>query len=130
MDRLRIIVKDDRDSTIGRGGVLYREHFAPRMAKLIEGMAKSTEFVLPKARTLRVTEGWRPQRVPGRRDAHTELKAFDFTIEFPDGRRATTDEYIRVAENTRAAVGDGEYDFEVHGDLSNLHIHAEYDPHK
>lgn len=128
-DRLRIIVKDDRDSSVGRGGYLLPEHFAPRMAKLVEATTKSVEWLLPKARVLRITEGWRSQRSPTRRDAHSELRAFDFTIEFTGGQRATFEEYHQVAEHTRKIVGDAEYDFLVHGEGSNLHIHAEFDPH-
>lgn len=127
-DRLRIIVKDDRDSAVGRGGYLLPEHFAPHLSKLVEATARSVESILPSARILRITEGWRPQRNPSRRDAHAELAAFDFTVEFAGGQRATFDEYRRVAERTRQTVGDAAYDFLVHGDGSNLHIHAEHDP--
>lgn len=125
---LRIEFKTDAESSIGRGAVLYRQHFLPRMQVLLEGMARATEERLPAARTLRVTEGWRPQREAGRRDLHTELKAFDFTIEFIRGIRATLEEYQRVAEYCRELVGDANYDFLVHGEGSNLHIHAEFDP--
>lgn len=125
---LRIEFKTDAESAIGRGAVLYRSHFSPRMAKLVEGMAMATEELLSRAKTLRVTEGWRPPRVKGVRDLHSELRAFDFTIEFMPGIRATIDEYRRVAEKCRAIVGDADYDFLVHGEGSNLHVHAEFDP--
>lgn len=127
-DRLRIIVKDDRDSSLGRGGYLVREHFEPRMAVLVEAIAKATEYHLPEARTLRITEGWRPQRDPHRRDLHTLLRAFDFTISYPSGGRASMAEYTLVANEARATVGDHQYDFEVHGEGLGLHIHAEFDP--
>jgi hypothetical protein len=125
---LRIEFKTDEESSIGRGAVIYRQHFLPIMLPLFEGMARATEEKLPAARTLRVTEGWRPQRTPGKRDLHTEMKALDFTIEFIRGIRATLEEYRRVAEHCRGIVGDADYDFFVHGEGSNLHIHAEYDP--
>jgi hypothetical protein len=125
---LRIEFKTDPESAIGRGAVLYRKHFEPHMAILLEGMAAAVEDRLPAAKTLRVTEGWRPVREPGKRDLHTELRAFDFTIEYIRNIRATLDEYRTVAEHCRAIVGDADYDFLVHGEDSNLHIHAEYDP--
>lgn len=125
---LRIEFKTDSESSIGRGAVLYRQHFAARMAVLLEGMATAVEDKLPAARTLRVTEGWRPVREPGKRDLHTEYRAFDFTIEFLPGIRALPDEYRAVAERCRELVGDANYDFEVHGEGTNLHIHAEFDP--
>lgn len=125
---IRIIFKTDAESSIGRGAVMYRAHFQPRMAMLIEAMAQSVEDIFPAAQVLRVTEGWRPQRQRGRRDLHTELRALDFTVEFPSGTRATSGEYARVTEQCRSLVGDANYDFEVHGEGLNLHIHAEYDP--
>lgn len=125
---LRIIVKDDRDSSIGRGGVLRREHFDPRMARLVEAVARATETLLPHAIVLFITEGWRPSIRPEGRDLHTELRAFDFTIEFIRRIRAIENEYELVARDARAIVGDAEYDFQVHGEGSNMHIHAEFDP--
>lgn len=125
---LRIQFKTDKESSIGRGAVLYRSHFTPIMAKLVHGMAAATEEILPRAKMLRVTEAWRPPQVKGVRDLHSELRAFDFTIEFLPGIRALEEEYRRVAEKCRAIVGDADYDFLVHGVGSNLHIHAEHDP--
>lgn len=125
---LRIEFKTDAESSIGRGAVLYRSHFTPIMARLVHGMATATEEVLPRAKVLRVTEGWRPPREKGVRDLHSELRAFDFTIEFLPGVRAIIEEYRRVAEKCRAIVGDADYDFLVHGEGTNLHVHAEYDP--
>lgn len=126
--RLRIVLKTDVESTIQRGAVLHREHFEPRMARLIEGVAKATEELLSHAQVLCVTEGWRPQRDPKKRDLHTQLRALDFTIRFIRGIRATEDEYKRVAERARTIVGDAEYDFECHGEGTGFHIHGEFDP--
>lgn len=126
---VRIIFKTDAESGVNRGAITYRQHFEPRMAKLLEGMARAVEEKLPAAKVLRVTEGYRPQRVAGQRDRHTDLCAFDFTIEFIQAIRATEDEYKRVAEHCRKLVGDADYDFLVHGEGAGLHIHAEYDPH-
>lgn len=128
--RLRIVMKDDRDSAIGRGGYLLPEHFAPRMAQLVHATAESVEALFPTARVLRITEGWRPQRSPNKRDAHATLDALDFTIEFTGSQRATFEEYTEVVARARAIVGDANYDFLVHGEAANLHIHGEYDPHQ
>lgn len=125
---MRIIFKDDRDSSIGRGAWVCSEHFDPVMALLLYKVARNAEALLPEVAVLYVTEGWRPQRIEGRRDRHTDLRAFDFTIEMEDGRRATRAEYVLVSECTRAAVGDKNYDFAVHGEKTGLHIHAEFDP--
>lgn len=126
--RTRATVKTDAQSTIGRGAVLYREHFEPPMARLTAAIIRAAERLLPSSQVM-LTEGWRPQREPGRRDLHTELAAIDYTIWLPTlKRRATTAEYRAVAEAARAEVGDAEYDFLVHGVGLNEHIHAERDP--
>lgn len=128
---LRIIVKTDYESGTGRGAVLYRQHFEPRMAKLTAAIAEATAELLPEAIHLRMTEGYRPPRVAGKRDKHSTMEAIDYTVVFTGGRRASFEQYSKVAERARALVGDAEYDFLVHGEVSNgsLHIHAEYDPH-
>jgi hypothetical protein len=132
--RVRIIVKADAldaapDLSTGRGGVLYADHFAPRLAALTQAVAEVCAAVLPAGEVVvRITEGWRPQRVPGRRDAHTELCALDYTIEL-EGARISESEYKLVAERTRAKVGDASYDFECHGVGRGFHIHGEFDPH-
>lgn len=125
---LRIIFKCDHESGPHRAAFMYAEHFEAPVVQLIPVIARQAYALIPGAKTLRITEGHRNPRVPGRRDLHSELKALDFTIVKEDGSRASNGEYCLVAECTRAIVGDADYDFAVHGEGSGEHIHAEFDP--
>lgn len=127
-DSLRIIVKCDHESGPHRAAFMYADHFEGAVGALIPVMARTAKKLVPGAKYLRITEGHRNPRVPGRRDLHSKLKAIDFTIVKEDGSRATEAEYILVAEAVRAELGDATYDFQVHGDGPALHIHAEVDP--
>lgn len=129
MNSLQIIIKCDHESGPHRQAFLFAEHFEPPMANLTAVIARQGKALVPGALKLRITEGHRLPRVPGKRDLHSELKAVDYTIVKADGSRATEDQYKLVAEATRKIVGDADYDFAVHGEGPSMHIHAEFDPH-
>ena len=117
----RIIFKDDRDSSIGRGCILFAAHFRPEIMLIPRVCAA----VAPKAtQIVRVTEGWRDIR--DTRDRHEDLCALDLTLEMPVGR-ATKEEYARVVDSMRAFLGP-DYDVIAHGEGFGHHIHCEWDP--
>ncbi len=118
----RIIVKDDRDSTVGRGGVLFAALFRPEIAILPRLVAACAPM---RAEVVRVTEGHR--KIRETRDRHEDLCALDFTIEMPAGMRAIEPEYEQVADRMRIFLGP-DYDIVVHGEGLGLHIHVEWDP--
>lgn len=131
-NRVRIIFKCDHESGPHRAAFMYAEHFESPMVQLISTIARQVEVLIPGAVLLRITEGHRNPRVPGRRDLHSTLKAIDFTIvkqnEAGEYTRATNAEYVLVVACTRKIVGDADYDFAVHGEGPAEHIHAEFDP--
>lgn len=127
-DSLRIIVKSDYESGPHRAAFMYADHFEGRVGKLIPAMARAGKRLVPGAKILRITEGHRNPRVPGKRDKHATLEAIDFTIVKENGTRASWGEYTLVAEAVRDELGDAVYDFEVHGEGLAMHIHAEVDP--
>lgn len=122
----RVIFKDDRDSSIGRGAVLYGGHFRPEVARIVYVAAQVapdqvTEIVVSEAhRNIRDT-----------RDLHEEGRAFDFSLNVEglghlafEDRRAIGQEWaMRMSAN----LGP-DYTVIVHGEGANLHIHAELDP--
>lgn len=128
MDSLQIVFKSDLEAGVNRGARMFAAHFEHPVVELISTMARQGHRLIPDAKILRVTEGYRPQRRPDRRDLHAEFRALDFTVVKEGGSRATQAEYILLAEGVRAKLGDKDYDFEVHGEDYAMHIHAEYDP--
>lgn len=125
---LRVIIKCDHESGPPRAAFLYAEHFESPVVELIAATSRAAYQLVPGAKYLKISEGHRNPRVPGKRDLHHELKALDFTIVKEDGSRATEAEYKLVAEAVRAKLGDKTYDFKVHGEGLGVHIHAEVDP--
>lgn len=120
----RVIFKDDRDSSIGRGCQLFATHFVPVMMEMLRHCIQA--FANNKAvAVVRVTEGWRSIRTS--RDLHEDCRALDFTAELASGARVPIDVYASVAAQMRRWLGQ-DFDVIVHGQGSNLHIHVEYDP--
>lgn len=120
----RVIFKDDRDASSGRGCRVYAAHFTPVVMDIWRHGVKA--FAANKrVRTIRLTEGWRDVREG--RDCHEEARAFDFTAEDEKGKRISEAEYKSIAAQIRAWLGD-DYDVVLHGEGLGLHIHVEYDP--
>jgi len=120
----RIIFKDDRDSSIGRGAVLRTEHILnPRVMRIVEAAADT----LPKEADgiLRITEGWRPPLHEG--DLHSEFLAFDLGLHFISVLPRRVNVGSAWVARLKSKLGD-DYDVVMHGEGSNLHIHVEYDP--
>jgi len=113
----RVIFKDDRDSSIKRGCVLYAWHFRPEMAAIVPAAVASAPL---RAATIRFTEGWRPETRAG--DDHTKCDAFDITVEMEDGTRATMAQLDEMAWRMKLFLGP-DYGYLVHGEGLGLHIH-------
>ena len=123
---VRIYVKRDEESSVGRGAVLSAAHFRPEMAAIIYEAARATELQFPEATELWITEGWR--RIREARDLHRERRAFDFTVRTFGDERLTRDEYELVAYTMRNRLGP-DVQVIVHGEsTSGIHLHAELDP--
>jgi hypothetical protein len=119
----RIIFKDDRDSSIGRGCILYAAHLRPEVIAIVRAAALEAPEGLE---VITISEGWRDIRE--RRDLHEEARAFDISLNGIPGpdeiREAVGDDWgARIAKRL-----GGDYDVIVHGEGSNLHIHVELDP--
>lgn len=122
---MRIIFKDDRDSSIGRGCVLRPGHLYPRMTRILH----TVEVTAPPTTSdaVIVTEGWRPAR-DNLRDLHNEDRAFDVSINNLLCVDALKETFAREwAARIQAKLGDN-YDVVLHGRDLNRHIHIEYDP--
>lgn len=120
----RVVFKDDRDSSVGRGCRTYAAHFVPVVMDILRHTVQA--FALQKrVAVVRVTEGWRDIR--DAKDLHEWARAFDFTAEDADGQRLSRAEYEAVATQIRRWLGS-DYDVVVHGEGTNLHIHVEHDP--
>jgi len=120
----RIIFKDDRDSGIGRGGVLCVEHVInPHVMRILESASATLPFEADGV--LRITEGWRPAM--HERDLHTEFAAFDLGLHFISVLPRRVNVGALWVRRLKYRLG-GDYDVVMHGEGSNLHIHAEYDP--
>lgn len=120
----RVVFKDDRDSAIGRGAILYGGHFRPEMALIL---MEATRTAPRGVETIVVSEAWR--NIRERRDLHKELRAFDLSLNLVPGanlaaRQAMGDDW---ANRLRLRLGP-DYDVIVHGEGGNLHIHVELDP--
>lgn len=122
--RTRIIFKDDRDSQVGRGCVLYAGHFRPEVIAIV--YCAALEAPETKDGEIVVSEGYRDIR--NSRDLHEELRAFDFSLNGVNGDhdfRAAVG--VQWADRTNRRLGPG-YHTAVHGIGSNLHMHIELDP--
>ena len=135
MSRPRFIFKRDKESSIGRGAEIYTPHFLPEIARMhyLVGVGcqrfNAHETQLDSIATINVTEGHRPQRVEGKRDLHTEYRAFDYTFENTTGNRVKAIDIIcAFIKAQRSAADVSMYDLLVHGIGSNEHLHFELDP--
>ena len=120
----RIIFKDDRDSGVGRGCVLYAGHLREEVIGMIRVAAQVAPDLIDN--TMVVSEGYRSIRPT--RDLHEELRAFDISFNQIQGdyevRRKVG---IEWSDRIRRRLGFG-YDLKVHGVGTNLHLHIELDP--
>lgn len=119
----RIIFKDDRDSSAGRGCVLYGAHFRPEVIAIVIATIETAPASLE---TVTFTEGWRDIR--DRRDLHEEARAFDVKLnDIAKGLTACRVKGREWAARIRKRLGPA-YDVHVHGKGWNLHVHIELDP--
>jgi hypothetical protein len=118
----RIHVKNDSESSIGRGCILHGAHFRPEIAKIVWSASRAAP---PRTETLVLSEGYRDIRHT--RDMHEELRALDITFRLGADMLPTLDEYAAVVARMKALLGP-DYDVLVHGENSNRHIHCELDP--
>lgn len=119
----RIIFKDDRDSTIGRGCVLYGAHLRPEVIAIVIACARTAPPL--RDNTMVVSEGHRSIR--GNRDLHKELRAFDISCnQIPNDakREELARNWARRIEHELSL----DYDVIAHGEGSNFHLHIELDP--
>lgn len=122
----RFIVKRDSESRIGRGCDLRAGHFRPEMAAIIWACGQACMSLDSRIREVWLTEGVRSIREA--RDLHEELRAFDFTLRHEGGVRSSEGVLRNVGKLMGKLLGD-DYQIIVHGVGSNVHIHAELDPH-
>ncbi len=124
----RVIFKDDRDSNIGRGCVIYQGMLRPECIIMVAAAAETAPFGMEE---MHVSEGWRDER--DERDLHEELRAWDISargvpqlsaVPLPSDTKRTIDEW---AERIKAKLGP-EYTVLDHDTGSGLHIHIELDP--
>ncbi len=124
----RIIMKDDRDSSIGRGCVIYQGMLRPEIICMVAAAAETAPSGMEE---MHVSEGWRSIR--DSRDLHEELRAWDISARgMPEILYAAIDDEVQMQiENwaTRIARKLGSaYTVVVHDTGSGLHIHIELDP--
>ena len=126
---VRFIFKRDDESSIGRGAVIRAAHFRPEIAVIFRVVANTAPLNHLPDNEVWVTEGDRPQRVPGRRDLHTELRALDFSCMRLIA--STEDERYSISSDWESEIQDQlgpDYDVVLHGGSTNLHLHIELDP--
>jgi hypothetical protein len=119
--RVRIHVKRDSESAIGRGGVLTGAHFRPEIARIIWAACQTKHSI----QEIWITEGWRPPR-DGRRDLHPELRALDIVC-YRGGAALGEAEHQLIAIGMVELLGH-DYQVIAHDTGSGVHIHAELDP--
>lgn len=126
----RIVFKDDRDSSIGRGAIMFWSHFVSPMSDLLVAMAQTAPALIDN--TMVVSEGWRDIRTS--RDLHEELRALDFPLNKLVGITVwgeRQDAGLMWVERARAVLRPDlrpGFQFEVHGSGEGIHVHAEWDP--
>jgi len=127
--RTRLIIKRDSESSIGRGAVLYSAHYRPEIAAITHATLSTAPFAELPDNEVWITEGYRPQRITGKRDLHTEMRALDFDctriIARSHGERYTL--ASRWAERIKKKLGP-DYQVVLHGGETALHLHIELDP--
>lgn len=101
-------------------------HGLPHIWKLLEVAAETAPEMDDDH--IVVTEAWRLPRHPD--DAHTWCNAFDLRIHNIAERSADEREDAAWAwvKRMRAEHLDSRYQFVVHGEGANAHIHMEFDP--
>jgi hypothetical protein len=125
-EALRIYVKRDAESSIGRGCILRGAHFRPEIARIVWSASIAASEVSPACREVWLTEGDRPRR--DSRDLHPELRALDLSFRMIHGLRPTQGEYEHIRDRMRELLGP-DYDVVCHAvGTDALHIHAELDP--
>ncbi len=119
----RILFKDDRDSSIGRGCVLYAAQLRPEVIAIVTACARTAPTL--RSDTMIVSEGYRSIRE--KRDLHKESRAFDISCnQIPD--EAKREEIARDwAIRIRSDLGP-DYEVIPHGAGANFHLHIELDP--
>jgi hypothetical protein len=123
----RIVIKDDRDSSLNRGCVLYGAHFRPEIARIPWAVARTAATYAPEWTEVTLSEGWRPKIRAGR-DLHSEARAFDVSLNHIQADEAGRYSHgIHWARAIREELGP-DYQVVVHGEGQNLHIHIELDP--
>ena len=105
---------------------LRTAHGLPHVWKLLDIAADTAPSL--KNDTLVVTEGWRLPRHPD--DAHSWCLAFDLRIhnileDHEEARKLAAWAWVK---RMRAVLDDPRYQFDVHGEGRNAHIHMEFDP--
>ena len=113
----RIIFKDDRDSSIGRGCVVYQGMLRPECICMVAAAAETAPGGMEE---MHVSEGWRDVR--DSRDLHEELRAWDIS-----GRGLDTFQLNLWSDRIGEKLGPA-YTVVVHDTGSGLHIHIELDP--
>lgn len=121
----RIVIKDDRDSGIGRGCILCVEQLEDqRVVRILTVAARTAPQLIDNE--MLASEGWRDTR--DGRDLHEDFRAFDISLNQINGDRMFRERAgIAWAARIRAKLGD-DYDVIVHGSGRNLHLHIEFDP--
>jgi len=118
----RIILKDDRDSSIGRGCVVYQGMLRPEITCMVAAAAETAPEGMEE---MHVSEGWRDVR--SKRDLHEEQRAWDISARGLPPLDNSEEGLRRWADRIRAKLGPA-YTVVVHDTGSGLHIHIELDP--
>ncbi len=124
----RIIFKDDRDSNIGRGCVIYQGMLRPEIMCMVEAAAETAPDGMEE---MHVSEGHRSIR--DSRDLHEELRAWDISARGLPAIGAANNEVTQSkhmgvwANRIQEQLGPA-YTVVVHDTGSGLHIHIELDP--
>lgn len=121
----RVIFKDDRDSNIGRGCVIYQGMLRPEIMCMVEAAAATAPDGME---AMHVSEGRRDPRNPDKRDLHAEQRAWDISARgCPRYRGSLGDAMDLWAQRIGDKLGPA-YTVVVHDTGSGLHIHIELDP--
>ncbi len=118
----RVIFKDDRDSAIGRGAILYGAHFRAEVSKIVYVVAQTAPHHLD---VVVISEGWRDTR--DTRDLHEESRALDVSLRDMPGGEIGSQMAESWCHRLRDTLGP-DYDVQSHGDGDNWHLHIELDP--
>jgi len=120
----RVIFKDDRDSSIGRGCIIYQGMLRPEIMCMVAAAAETAPTGM---KVMNVSEGWRDSRDDDR-DLHEELRAWDISVRgmpgFSPDRPHEMKEWAKRIQNKLGPA----YTAVVHDTGSGLHIHIELDP--